>query len=89
MEKSLKFKRRSVDWYQLLSDIGDLSMSEEFWLKKSRFPNRSNNRIAYNVLKTHYSTTTLAYVRLHGGNIDSLEEYFNILNEKGDYRCEL
>ena len=59
----MKVKRRHCDWYSKLLEIGDLKMSEDFWLMKSKHPLMSNNRIAYNVLKRYYSTTTLTAMR--------------------------
>lgn len=78
MKKSqFKCKRRFVDWYQLLLDIGDFEQSQDFWALKQKHPSMSNNRVAYNVLKRYYSTTAIAYVRLNGGNLDALNGYFS------------
>lgn len=59
-------KRKHVDWYQILKDVEDPSLDAEFYAMWSRLGFKSKSRAAYNVLKTHYSTTSLNRVRWLG-----------------------
>lgn len=62
-----KVKRPHVNWYDVLLDIGDLRLSEQFWVFKFKHLSWSNNRCAWNVLKSNYSTTALRRYRFLGG----------------------
>ena len=69
-KKSQKLvKRPRIDWYEVLSDIGDMRQSEDFYRLLSKHPKMSFNRIAYNVLRKYYSTTALARKRWLGEDL--------------------
>lgn len=65
-EMKNKVKRRKVDWREFLRDQGNLEMEGQFWLMVQKHPRMSKNRIAYNVLRRYYSTTSLLRVRFLG-----------------------
>lgn len=62
-DKVIKLKRKHVEWYQVYLDICSLPMQEHFYRLLQKHPKMSKNRIAYNVLKSHYSTTALEDIR--------------------------
>ena len=64
-----KVKRPHVLWYEVLRNKEDLLLERDFWLLKTKHPKMSNNRIAWNVLKKHYSTTALNRVRYLGESL--------------------
>ena len=76
VDKVEKVKRPHVNWYSLMKESGDFRFSIKFWSLKAKHPTMSNNRIAYNVLKHYYSTTSLNRVRWLGVNLaDEPERY--------------
>lgn len=62
----MKVKRRHVDWNQLRLDLADPEIDADFYVMLQKHIDMSKNRIAYNVLKKHYSTTSLLRYRLTG-----------------------
>ena len=58
-----KLVKRNSKWYEILMDFTDIPSDPEkyaTWCRfRSKHPNMSLNRSAYNVLKTYYSTTAL------------------------------
>lgn len=66
-KKMIKVRRKHVHWYDVLFEIGDLKMCADFWLFKQSHQKWSNDRIAWNILKRYYSTTTLAQMRYEYG----------------------
>lgn len=65
-DKLFKVKRRHVDWYEAMWSAYIPSVIEHFWLLKTKHPQWSNNRVAYNSLKTYYSTTAMLRFRFTG-----------------------
>lgn len=61
-----KVKRPRIDWYQVMRDIGDPRMDADFYLLWKRMHFGSKSRVAYNVLKRYYSTTSLENFRWLG-----------------------
>lgn len=61
-----KVKRKHFNWYEFLLNTGDLEWSASFWKFKQLHKTMSNNRCAYNILKTYYSTTSMRYIREFG-----------------------
>lgn len=64
-----KVKRPRIQWYEVYSDLGNPELAAEFYRLLARNPKMSLNRIAYNVLKKHYSTTSLDRVRWCGESL--------------------
>ena len=62
-----RLKRPHVNWFQVLMSSNDEVLIHEYYVMrcKTRFE-ISKNRCAYNVLKSHYSTTKLDRVRWLG-----------------------
>lgn len=56
-------RKRRVDWRELIFSLHWRELSEAYQLFKNAHPSMSINRCAYNVLKSFYSTTTMAYFR--------------------------
>ena len=65
-DKLVKVKRRRVDWNQLRLDLADPDIDADFYKLLQKHTIRSMNRISYNVLKKHYSTTALLRYRFTG-----------------------
>lgn len=65
-EMKNKVVRKHVDWYQAYLDIGDPELDKDFYMLLQKHPKMSMNRIAYNVLKKHYSTTSMVRYRWTG-----------------------
>ena len=65
-DKLFKVKRKQVDWYGALYLFGNEATFERFYLLMSKHPKWSKNRLAYNALKTYYSTTAMVRFRLTG-----------------------
>lgn len=63
LEKCKKRKRVKVNWYQVYLDICTMDMQVYFYRLLQAHPTMSKNRIAYNVLKSYYSTTALDEIR--------------------------
>lgn len=66
VDKVEKVKRPHVNWYQILFDLEDPDIKSRYMLFLCRHKTMSPNRIAYNVLKRYYSTTSLNRVRWLG-----------------------
>lgn len=81
LNKVRKVKRPAVNWFELLKFSGDLRFSYDFWTLKAKRPNMSDNRIAYNVLKKYYSTTSLNRVRWFGSSL--LDEPEKVVKFRG------
>lgn len=64
-----KVKRPHIQWYEVYSDIGNPDLTADFYRLLSKHPRMSLNRVAYNVLKKHYSTTALDRVRWLGESL--------------------
>ena len=59
-KKSKKLVKRGFkQWKSILLFIGNPVQIDKFWEKKRLSPKMSDNRIAYYVLKSNYSTTAL------------------------------
>lgn len=69
-EKIVKRVRRPhVEWRSLMLDLNNPKIEESYWLFKQSHLSMSDNRCAYNVLKTYYSTTSLDRVRWLGESL--------------------
>ena len=64
--KVRKVKRPICNWYHMLRDLEDSVLNSRFLIFLSDHKGMSYNRIAYNVLKKYYSTTSLNRVRWLG-----------------------
>lgn len=69
VDKVEKVKRPRVNWFQLMHDCYYPGFSYWYIRLKAKHPKMSDNRIAYNVLKRYYSTTSLDRVRWLGVNL--------------------
>lgn len=65
-DKLIKVRRKHVDWKKCLDDREDTMLNLEFLKFKQCHPTMSDNRCAYNVLKTYYSTTAMLKYRMTG-----------------------
>lgn len=65
-----KVKRKRVNWYNFMCSIKDDVKRDEvradFYLLMKKHPTMSWNRLAYNALKHHYSTTALKEIMYEG-----------------------
>lgn len=66
---SKSVKRPHVQWYEVYSDIGNPELAADFYRLLQKHPRMSLNRVAYNVLKKHYSTTSLDRCRWLGESL--------------------
>lgn len=64
-----KVKRPRVNWYEVLRASFNDEANQTFYLLLARHPQMSFNRLAYNALKVHYSTTKLERVRWLGESL--------------------
>ena len=62
-------KRPRVNWYEVLKSVEDPRLDAEFYATWSKLGFGSKSRSAYNVLKKHYSTTSLLRVRWCGDQL--------------------
>ena len=65
-DKYFKVKRKYANWYEAMKAHPSTFVEERFYLLMSRHPKWSKNRLAYNALKTYYSTTAMLRYRLTG-----------------------
>lgn len=69
-EKNVKRVRRPrVEWRSLMLDLNNPQIEMDYWKFKQAHLKMSDNRCAYNVLKTYYSTTSLDRVRWLGDSL--------------------
>lgn len=66
-DKVIKLKRKHVDWFDVLSDLGNHDIWNEYYLLLSRFTIRSRNRLAYLAIRKHSTTATMLELRLRYG----------------------
>lgn len=66
-DKVIKLKRKKVDWFQVLSDLGDLDIWASYYLLVGNSNIRSRNRIAYLAILKHSTTATMLQLRLKYG----------------------
>lgn len=69
-----KVKRPRMDWYRLLMESFDDAAKRDFYILMAKHPKMSFNRLAYNALKRHYSTTTLESCRWLGKSLADFYE---------------
>lgn len=60
-------KRKKVNWRDVMLDINRPDIEADFLLMLQNHPKMSVNRIAWNVLKRYYSTTTILLMRFEYG----------------------
>lgn len=65
-DKIRKVKRPHIHWNEVRIELGDPNVDLDFYRLLQKRPNMSKDRIAYNSLKKHYSTTALARYRWLG-----------------------
>lgn len=76
MEKQVKrVKRPHVKWNDVRLEIGDQAVDADFYRLLTKHPTMSRDRVAYNALKKHYSTTTLARIRWLGVSLEGIKSY--------------
>lgn len=78
--KVRRVRRPSCNWFQMMNDQEDARFSVWYWKLKSKHPKMSDNRIAFNVLKRYYSTTSLNRVRWLG--VSLLDEPQKEVNDR-------
>ena len=64
---SVKVRRKHVQWRDLMLDLNNPEMEADYWKFKQDHKKMSANRVAYNILKRYYSTTTIAGMRYDYG----------------------
>lgn len=66
-----KVKRSRIDWYKWLwllgKDPDNFVLLSDFCSLRSRSKVKSVNRLAYTILRKHYSTTAIGAMRYLGG----------------------
>lgn len=62
----VRVKRPHINWNDVRIELGDFEVDKDFYLLLTKRPRMSKNRIAYNALKKHYSTTALNRFRWLG-----------------------
>lgn len=65
-DKLYKVKRKHIHWNLVRLELEDLTVDEDFFLLLSKHPTMSKDRVAWNALKKHYSTTALQRYRISG-----------------------
>lgn len=65
-DKVFKVKRKHIQWNEVRLELGDPAVDASYYLLKTKRPNMSDNRCAWNALKKHYSTTALTRYRFLG-----------------------
>lgn len=61
-----RIKRPHVKWNDVRLYIGDPGVDADFYRLLTKHPNMSRDRVAFNALKKHYSTTAIARFRWLG-----------------------
>lgn len=59
-------KRKLVNWKEALFNFEDVELELKYRLLQTKHPRMSENRIAYNVLKSHFSATAMLRYRYTG-----------------------
>ena len=62
-DKLVKGKKRRIKWFDLISAFHDDKFTGRFYVYFTKHKKISRNRVAYNFLRTYYSTTLMRKIR--------------------------